>query len=154
MVHTNTTEYLSRSRALSFSKRCFNSASFMVNFRFWRKRAVPEEDPILGTPQESTVPREVNLIYDHDGEASEIIATPLKFAEGPGTDKEVGGGATSEAKPVLGDEKEVTDVNQCIEKIGFGRYQWKVILVMGMMSFADSCEIWLSSVIISKTTIV
>ena len=124
----------------------------MVNFRFWRKRAVPEEDPILGTPQESTVPREVNLIYDHDGEASEIIATPLKFAEGPGTDKEVGGGATSEAKPVLGDEKEVTDVNQCIEKIGFGRYQWKVILVMGMMSFADSCEIWLSSVIISKTS--
>ena len=40
------------------------------------------------------------------------------------------------------------DVSDVIEMLGFGRYQWKVVFVMGLMSFADSCEIWLSSIIL------
>ena len=42
------------------------------------------------------------------------------------------------------------DVSECIEKTGFGSYQYKVILIMGLMSFADASEIWLSAIIISK----
>ena len=42
------------------------------------------------------------------------------------------------------------DVSEAIESIGWGRYQWKVICVMGMVSFADSAEIWLSTIIINE----
>ena len=130
----------------------------MVNFKFWSERQISEEDVIIGTPQELTVPQEVNLT--DDGGASEIFATPLEFPEDINTDGGIVKGTTSETRPVWGDdegkeeEEKVTDVNHCIEEIGFGRYQWKVILVMGMMSFADSCEIWLSSVIISTARLI
>ena len=130
----------------------------MVNFKFWSRREIPSEDAITGTPKELTVPQEVNLT--DDGGASEIFATPLEFPEDIDTDGEIVKGATSGTQQVWVDdegkegEEKVTDVNHCIEEIGFGRYQWKVILVMGMMSFADSCEIWLSSVIISTARLV
>jgi hypothetical protein len=49
------------------------------------------------------------------------------------------------------DMRAVTDVSQCIEEIGYGNYQWKVAVVMGLMTFGDACMIWLSAIIISKT---
>ena len=42
------------------------------------------------------------------------------------------------------------DVNETIEMIGWGRYQNGVICVMGMMSFADASEIWLSTIILKQ----
>eukprot|EP00116_Pleurobrachia_bachei_P012316 sb/3472578/ len=49
--------------------------------------------------------------------------------------------------PSYGGGSEI-EVSECIQEIGFGPYQYKVIFVMGLMSFADSSEIWLSSIII------
>ena len=40
------------------------------------------------------------------------------------------------------------DVNTVIELCGFGRYQHKVLFVMGIMSFADAAEIWLATIIL------
>ena len=40
------------------------------------------------------------------------------------------------------------DVNDAIEKAGWGWYQNKVLFVIGIMSFADCAEIWLATVII------
>ena len=104
-------------------------------------------------PQESAVAREVNL--KHDGGGSETFATPLEFPEEQNSVGEGAGNTTSEYRLAGGwnhrkGEGKVTDVNHCIEEIGFGRYQWKVILVMGMMSFSGACEIWLSTIVISK----
>ena len=48
-----------------------------------------------------------------------------------------------------GDGNRTYDVSECIEAMGFGNYQYKLLFTMGLMSFADSGEIWLSSIIIS-----
>lgn len=38
-------------------------------------------------------------------------------------------------------------VSECIELIGYGKYHWKVVATMGMMSAADSAEIWIIGLI-------
>ena len=127
----------------------------MVNFRFWKKKRLAEEATKPGSSQEPD--DHVNLT---DAAAREHTSRTPPEASGEEiqpSHEEI----TEEREPVsrllsISREEEakeddipVTDVNHCIEDIGFGKYQWKVIFVMGMMSFADSCEIWLSSVIIS-----
>ena len=42
-------------------------------------------------------------------------------------------------------------MNDVVEMTGWGWYQYKVVFVMGMMSFADAAEIWLATIILSKT---
>ena len=42
-------------------------------------------------------------------------------------------------------------VSECIEQIGYGRYHWKVVATMGMMSAADSAEIWIIGLISRKS---
>eukprot|EP00116_Pleurobrachia_bachei_P006280 sb/3466542/ len=78
---------------------------------------------------------------------------PAKTSKTSPTGEEEVGGSTSSppppAPPSYGGGNEI-EVSECIQEIGFGPYQYKVIFVMGLMSFADSSEIWLSSIIISN----
>ena len=111
----------------------------MVNFTFWRTRRESEER-IFQTPP-----------TDHEESgASETFHTPT----GP-VDLELTDEIPDEAPRELSDSNEgvekmrVADVNQCIEEIGFGNYQWKVVVVMGLVTFGDACMIWLSAIIIS-----
>ena len=41
----------------------------------------------------------------------------------------------------------IFQVSDLVEQIGWGRYHWKVVIGMGMMSFADAAEIWIISLI-------
>ena len=41
------------------------------------------------------------------------------------------------------------DVNDVVEKIQWGPYQYKVMFVMGLSNFADCAEIWLAAIILS-----
>ena len=118
-----------------------------------RKRRVSDEERILEIPQEPLLLEPLATLEQLNDDLIENETeggTPFESAVEELTDAHVTESPSTESQPSSsGEEKQTTDVNQCIEEIGFGRYQWKVILVMGMMSFADSCEIWLSSVIIS-----
>eukprot|EP00116_Pleurobrachia_bachei_P003364 sb/3463626/ len=44
------------------------------------------------------------------------------------------------------------DVNDAIELSGWGLYQQKVLVVMGLMSFSDCAEIWLAVIILNNLT--
>ena len=46
-------------------------------------------------------------------------------------------------------DQEMFDVNTVIEKTGWGKYQRRVVLAMGFMSFADAAEIWLATIILN-----
>ena len=48
------------------------------------------------------------------------------------------------------DDDEKFDVNAVIEATGWGKYQNRVVFVMGIMSFADAAEIWLATVILDN----
>lgn len=122
----------------------------MVNLRFWRRKNATETEGILQqAPQEAdTVPSSIgDGIFQTPVESSGRLdfRTPSSREPTAVTDNvEVTDEPIQEES-----EKGLTDVNQCIEDIGFGKYQWKIVFVMGLMSFADSCEIWLSTIILS-----
>ena len=48
------------------------------------------------------------------------------------------------------EDDEMFDVNTVIERTGWGRYQNKVVIVMGIMSFADAAEVWLATIILKN----
>ena len=48
------------------------------------------------------------------------------------------------------DDDEMFDVNAVIEATGWGKYQNRVVIVMGIMSFADAAEMWLATVILDN----
>ncbi|XP_063673822.1 putative transporter svop-1 [Bolinopsis microptera] len=48
------------------------------------------------------------------------------------------------------DDEEMFEVNTVIEKTGWGWYQYKVVFVMGIMSFADAAEVWLATIILQN----
>ena len=148
----------------------------MVNLAFWKrknateKEAILQKEPpdsveavasssvILRTPLESAEfstanPSRVSPETEHttdDTVAPEDTVIPEDTVvpeDTVGPEERI---IVQEEKEEEEKEKCVTDVNKCIEEIGFGKYQWKIVFVMGLMSFADSCEIWLSTIVISK----
>eukprot|EP00116_Pleurobrachia_bachei_P003192 sb/3463454/ len=44
----------------------------------------------------------------------------------------------------------IYDVNDVIERAGFGYYQLKAVIVIAIMSFADAAEIWLATLIVNN----
>eukprot|EP00116_Pleurobrachia_bachei_P003135 sb/3463397/ len=95
-------------------------------------REEPREDP--ATPGElADPPREIPFPDIGDGDQLQLVGRPF-------------------SPDILEIEQNADnptyDVNDAIERAGWGWYHTKVLFVMGFMSFADAAEIWLATVII------